>query len=257
MHYTRDMAVEILVKAKLIKEAYLTRHAIVLQRAWRQSQWQHAYRGSCQFRRQRKAAMLIQAHYRRRKAIVQVTYFRGLVGTRVKRLLRTTAICCPDVQGRMTMSRAIRADDNVEALPPPLRVMPLVDISAISTAQRAELAFAVAPIQAMARFQFRVGKVQDIQRMYRAHLVRAGYQSRRQKAMKIQAVWRAKIARNRLRRARAAATKIQAQWRRVMVVVSRRRKQEEELAEAFSSLMDCGNEVVDGRRVRSGGSVCN
>lgn len=252
---TRTMAVEILVRAKLIKEAYLTTHALVIQRSYRN--WRQKALTPPPIRPYKKAIVALQSHYRRRKAVVQVSYFRMLVGTRVKRFAHKVAVLCPDGQGHLTRARDLLPGEKVEALPPSLRRTQLVDIPCMSNAQREELGFAISAIQAMARFHRSVRRIVDIQRVWRTHAVQRSYQRQRQRAIKIQAVWRAKIARNRLRHARASATKIQAHTRRMLTVNAMRRAQEEQLQKAFAAIVDLGEEVVHGVRVRPGGSVSN
>jgi hypothetical protein len=253
MFFSQKMCVEVLVKAKLIREAYLAKHAIILQHAIRQ--W--LGKETKPIKRFSKAVTKLQSHYRRRRAAVQVDYFRKLVGTRLKRFVHTTAVLCPDAHGLLTRARDILPDDNVAKLPPPLRLMRLVHITALSDAQREELGFAVSPIQALGKFQHRVRRVEDIQRVWRTRLARRELERKRQRVKFIQAVWRAKLARKQLQHARAAAIMIQAHTHRMLGLSARRRQQEELLAEAFAALTDLGDEVVDGRRVRPGGSVSN
>lgn len=253
MRFTQDMSVQILVRAKLIKEAYLTEHVIVIQRAYRN--WHR--KDVAPFKQFRAAIVKLQARHRRYKVVEQVDYFRQLVGTRVKRFTQKVAVLQPDRQGRLTQARDVSPEDNVDALPPPLRLTKLVDIQGMSTAQRELLAWEIAPIQAMAKYNRRIQRVLDIQRIWRSYAVRRSFRRRRQAATFIQAGWRAKTARNRLKQARAAATKIQAHVRRLIAMNARRRLQEERLDKAFAAITDLDEEVVEGVRVRSGGSVSN
>merc|ERR1711964_45276 len=88
MRYMQTMAVEILVKAKLIREEYLTRHALVIQRSYRR--W--LQRRVPPIKPFRRAVMVLQSHQRRYNSAVQVAYFRKLVGTRLKRFARKVAV---------------------------------------------------------------------------------------------------------------------------------------------------------------------
>merc|ERR1712070_372543 len=249
MHWTQNMVVEVLVRAKLMREAYYSQHALVLQRAvrkWRGLEVKPILRF-------RKAVTVLQSRHRRRQTAIQVAYFRMLVGTRLKRFAHTQVALQPDEEGRLTRWRDILPDEDVAAL----KLVKMVHLSGMSSAQREELGAAVSRIQAMVKFQCHVRRAEDIQRIWRGHLARLDLQRRQQSAIPIQAVWRAKIARNRLRRRRAAPTSIQAHVRRMLTMNERRRHQEEQLAEAFAAITDLGDEVVDGRRVRPGGSVSN
>lgn len=249
MWFSQKMAVEILVKAKLMREAYLTRSVEIVQRAY------HRWRGKDvpPFRRLRHATIALQNHYRRRKVAVQVDYFRGLAGTRLKRFMSKPARLYPDKQGRLTR---IERDFSVFAKSASVRNTKVVDIRALSSAQRELLGFAIAPIQAMAKFQYSVKRIEDIQRVWHGYVVRRDLKRKEQMVTKIQSCWRAKIARDRLRQV-PAIIKIQANVRRILALGTRRRKQEAEFAEVFAAIADMGDEVVDGRRVRSGGSVSN
>lgn len=249
MWFSRNMAVEILVKAKLMREAYLTRYADIVHRAYRT--WRK--KDIPPFRRLKRATIALQSHYRRRKVVVQVDYFRGLAGTRLKRFMDKPACLYPDKQGRLTR---IERDVSVPAKAGSARITKVVDICALSSAQRELLGFAISPIQAMAKFHYGVKRIEDIQRVWHGYVVRRELKRKQQMATKIQSVWRAKIARDRLRQI-PAIIRIQANVRRILALGTRRRKQDEELAEVFAAITDLGDEVVDGRRVRSGGSVSN
>jgi len=252
MSFTRDMAVEVLVRAKLMREAYRTKHATVIQRSFRR--WRD--KKEPPIKRWRKAVTVLQAHYRRHQATRFVKHVRRIIGLRLKRFAQAPVVLHPDAKtGLLTRSRDILSNDDVEALPASLRLKYQLHIAGMSSAQREELGFAVAPVQAMAKFQYRVKRAEDIQRVWRTHAARRVLRQKRQRAIQIQAVWRAKIACNRLRRARAAATKIQSHVRRMLAMSARRNATEDKLVAAFAALSDLGDEVVDGRRVRSGGSV--
>merc|ERR1719217_1132533 len=130
MYYVQSAAVVILVRSKLMREEYLAKHAKIIQRCWRQRKQRTQL--AQPLIKLRRAVIVIQSHCRRRKAIVQVDYFRYLVGTRLKRFVDKPAVKCPDAKGRMTCVRDILPDDDVEKLPPPLRLMKLVNLPSMS-----------------------------------------------------------------------------------------------------------------------------
>lgn len=251
---TQDMVVEILVVAKFMREMHLERQSLVIQRCFRK--WES--KEVPPIRRVRRAIVVLQSHYRRRKTAVQVDHWRRKQGIRLKRFVHAPAVLYPDARGLLTRARDVSIDDNVEALSPPLSLMTLVHLPGMSSAQRDDLGFAVSPIQAMVKYQSFARKIKDIQRIWRGHVARRNLQRKRRRAIQIQTVWRAKIARNGLRRARAAAIKIQAHKRRILAARARRDQLEEQLAEVFAAVMEMGDdEVVNGRRIRAGGSVSN
>jgi hypothetical protein len=253
MYYIQSVAVVILVHSKLMREEYLAKHAKVIQRCWRQRK-QRAFLTQPLIKLQR-AVIIIQSHYRRRKATVQVNYFRYLVGTRLKRFVDKPAVKCPDAKGRMTCVRDILPNDDLEKLPPPLRLMKLVNIPSMSNAQREELGSAVAKIQAMAKFQFKVKRIEDIQRVWRGYLARRELKKRRKAAAKIQNIWRSRLARKEFLRLVRGLVVLQAHMRSLSTREERRQIQEAEVVAARAAVADLGEEVVDGRRIRSGGSV--
>jgi len=252
MFHTQAMALDVLVRAKLIKEEYLTKHALVIQRCYRAWRRRKCVRPIRPFI---KAVITLQSHWRRRKVTAQVAGYRKFVGTQVKRFIQKVAVLYPDVEGHMTRARDVLPDDNVKSLPDPLRLTQLVDIPCMSIAQCQVLEFDIAPIQAMAKFQKYVRRITDIQRVWRSHAARSSSRRRGQQAVKIQAAWRAKLARNRFQRARIAATKIQAHARRMVAVTARENAREEQLEKAFAAIVDMGEDVVQGVRIRAGGSV--
>jgi hypothetical protein len=251
MRFTRDMAVEILVKAKLMKETYYARHATIIQCFYRT----RLYSQAPPIRRVKRMVLAIQSHHRRKCAAAHVRQYRELVGTRLTRFVAKPYVLCPDRRGHLTQAREILSGDNIDALPPPLRLVSLVAIPGISSAQREELGFAVAPIQALGKHIYKLRKVESIQRVWRSHLDRRERRRRRRAAAKIQAIWRAQLEKVRKKELVSVVTKLQARMRRLLSMSRQRRRQEAELAKALAAIMALGDEVVGGKRIRPGGSV--
>jgi len=220
MHYTQDMAVEVLVRAKLMKEFYYGRHVRVIQRCWRR----YLHRRKPAVKNYVRAITVLQSRYRQRKAAAHVELLRPLLGVRLRHYVQTPVVVYSDALGRLTRARNVLPEDNVGALPPPLRLRQMVHIAGMSGRQKDEVSFAIGPIQAMAKFQWRIQRVQDIQRVWRTYCTRLDIERRHQRATQIQAVWRAKLVRNQRRRAHDAATKIQAHVRRMLTMIARRKK---------------------------------
>ena len=85
MFHTQAMALDVLVRAKLIKEEYLTKHALIIQRcyrAWRSRKCVPPLRPFI------RAVTTLQSHWRRRKVTAQVAGYRKFVGTQVKRFMQ-------------------------------------------------------------------------------------------------------------------------------------------------------------------------
>lgn len=256
MRYTQDMAVQILVTAKLIREEYLGRHAIIIQRFYRKRRGKPAITPFRQFRR---GMVLLQSHYRRRKASEFVTKYRDLVGTQVKRFLNKAAILVKDCQGRFTKALE-ETDQRLSSMPTTAkhaRRIRLLDVQGISEAQRLTLIKdSIAPIQALAKHNLFVRKITDVQRRWRSYLAAKNRQHLNRTQTKIAAVWRTKVVRLRLARMTKAAVKLQAQIRRIKAMNERRQAQEQQIEDVFAQIRDLGEEVVQGRRIQRGGSVC-
>jgi len=251
--YTQNMAVKILVEAKLIREAYREKHGIVIQRFWRI--W--CRRSTPSIRGLKRAVIVLQSHYRRKHAMKFVQQYRELVGVRLKRFVTKAVVLFPDGKGRLTQTREINTDDNVEALPSSHRLLNLVNIPGMSSSQREDLADAITPIQALAKFNFRVKRVEDIQRYWRAHLDYRDFKIKASEAKRIQTFWRVHLMRKRFLETVQATIKMQAILQKKIEMKNRKKKQDEEIAEVITAMGDLGEDVVDGRRVRSGGSVSN
>jgi len=251
-HVTSNLVVEILVQSKLIREAYAAKHALIVQRSFRR--WRD-HKMVISFKRMKRGIVLLQSHYRRRRAARHVEFYREFIGIKVRHLVQNNVIVFPDAQGKLTRSRDVVADDCVEELPPPQFLARRVNIAGLSTKQRDRLAAAVTPIQSLAKWRSKCSRVVDIQRVWRGHLARKMLQNRRRSSTRIQAAWRAKIARAQLEEARTSATKIEARFRGASARKEKRQMQEERDASEQQDDYEVGDEVVDGRRVRRGGSV--
>jgi hypothetical protein len=249
-HHTSNLVVEILVQAKLIREAYVAKHALLVQRSFRK--WRdHKYAVS--LRRAKPGIIKLQAHFRRRRAARHVEFYREFIGLRLMHLVHNTVILVADRLGKLTLSREIAADDDVEKLP----LSRIVNIPGLSARQRDQLACAVTPIQSMEKWRLKNNRVTDIQRVWRGHLTRKMLQHRHRNATRIQAAWRVKNARGQLKEARIAATKIEARIRGASVRNKNRQERYDPNVSVGQDDYDYGEEVVDGRRIRRGGSVLN
>jgi hypothetical protein len=223
--YYSDMAVEVLVRSKLLREAYLMPFAITIQRSYRR--WRELEHTS-PLRRAKRGIIKIQSHYRRRQAARHVEFVRKLCGVRLKCYLQRQVILMFDSRDRLTRSRVVSPEEDLEVLPPSRCVSHFVDISRLSARQHDDLGFAVAPIQALGKWQFKCQRVLMIQRVWSGYVVRKMLRYKRKSATRIQVAWRAKVARRNLRRSIEAAVKIQANMRRTLAVRKIHRQQEEE-----------------------------
>jgi len=252
--FHRDMAVQILVAAKLMKENNLTSKVSVVQGFFRRWSRTHTCKNP-PLKKVIRAITVLQAHHRRKDAAKHVEMYRELVGTRLNRFVSKPKLVYPDGKGFLTRSRDALSHENSEQVAPPERLVNLVSISGISSAQRRELGYAVSPIQSLAKYHYRLKKVSDIQRVWRFHMDRQMMRKKHEDARTIQAVWKAKLARMHLKQTIEAAVLVQEQVRLQVALETKRRVEEEEIAAAFDEIAELGNDVVDGRRVRSGGSV--
>jgi len=202
----RDHAVTVLVKAKLLKEAYFGLHALAIQR-WFRSWSQRPTQSS----RMVRAVTRLQAQARRRRAMKEAGWRRAVLGFRVKRLLSQQVVLERDAQGRLTRLRGLREAERG----PGSRIGRVVDIKALSGPQRKALADAVAPLQAAMKWHLYLRAVTTIQRTWRGLAVRKTLRRRGEAATRIQAAWRGHRAYAEFNAKRCAVGMIQANARGV------------------------------------------
>jgi len=247
--YTSDIACKVLVQAKLQREAYLADYARVIQRCWRRV----SKKGQPPIQRFKSAIITLQCLWRRYIAKVKVQVVRTHVGFRLDRLRSTQVVPVNDSQGRLTRFRDRQLSDN----PEDTRLIPMVNIIALSQNQQEELGDWASVIQSLVKFQLRTAAVGKIRRVFQMKLARRAFQNETSSVIKIQAAWRAKFARQRYKASIAATVKVQAHMRRVLDLARRRREQDEAMAETVAAIARIRQDIdiVDGRRIRSGGSV--
>lgn len=204
-----EAIIEVLVEARMVREAMTGDSAAKIQRAWRAKN-----AGPSQISKMRKAAIKIQSLYRCQQAKKIVDFERAIAGVRLKRYPSKPMVLVQDKKGRLTRSRA--PVDDQELTDTKTKFKPIVDFSGLSKTMYLDLDDAVSNLQGHFRLLAKIKAARRIQRLVRGQNERKLLAKKQKEAVKIQAWARARIVRSQVRLMRANLGVMQSHARRYL-----------------------------------------
>jgi len=198
-----EAVVDLLALKRRLRREYQYNYAVMIQRQVRS--WLALTKG---FRRYRAAVVTIQSHYRRRKAVEEVEFWREVVGPNMRRLPSQLVALMPDSRKRLTKYRAFRPGEKVTKM-----VARIVRLRVLRKHITAAIVKRIAPLQAFVRHRRRMKKLVVLQAAVRGWLARRKLRAKSQSAIRVQALARGVLARRRVQRRVEALVKLQAHFR--------------------------------------------
>lgn len=194
-----DMAVQILVEAKMMRLTHQTLPALIIQEAYRR----HCFRK--EFRRKRAAAVRLQALFRKCLALKESDRRREALPFCVSNMWSRQVQLVKDKWGRLTKSVEADGHGGLQA-----HGRLVVSAAALPQRTRSRLGELSMPVQLYAKHKYYMHCIESVQRVFRGYTERKVMKRKVAAAVAIQAAWRAFCAQTHRRRHTDAVVKIQA-----------------------------------------------